>query len=392
MFISPIYVFIFPWLVGITISFFLAQNSTIFFSISFLSIISIFYLSFILIFFTIFFKSYLSKSIDTENLLKKKLNLNALKNLLILIFYSHLIYFFIASLYSNGFPLFWLIIGSENNYTNFGIPSISGFFNMIRSFGMVSCILLFLYGDYSQKRYVFLISLYFFTSSFFLEASRGNGLIMLLHPIGMFLLLKKIKTKEILLSAALLMIFIIFFGFLQALRYSDFSFETLVSASEAIGLDNTNVIFIFLAPFLIYLATPIMNMDLNLLKAPNFSFTLDNSLISILPSGLRDYLSEGMGEKFGVLIDDAYNTTSFLTPLIMDFGSIGGLFIASLLLILTSWIYVKAREGSIFYILIWPPFFMSLILSCFNFYFLSLVVVSYPIMIIIFLKFLIKPE
>ena len=392
MFISPIYVFIFPWLVGITVSFFLAQNSTIFFSISFLSIISIFYLSFILIFFTIFFKSYLSKSIDTENLLKKKLNLNALKNLLILIFYSHLIYFFIASLYSNGFPLFWLIIGSENNYTNFGIPSISGFFNMIRSFGMVSCILLFLYGDYSQKRYVFLISLYFFTSSFFLEASRGNGLIMLLHPIGMFLLLKKIKTKEILLSAALLMIFIIFFGFLQALRYSDFSFETLVSASEAIGLDNTNVIFIFLAPFLIYLATPIMNMDLNLLKAPNFSFTLDNSLISILPSGLRDYLSEGMGEKFGVLIDDAYNTTSFLTPLIMDFGSIGGLFIASLLLIFTSWIYVKAREGSIFYILIWPPFFMSLILSCFNFYFLSLVVVSYPIMIIIFLKFLIKPE
>jgi len=392
MFISPIYIFILPWIIGITVSFFLAQNSFIFSFISFQGIISVLYLLIILIFFTFFFTSYLSKPLDTENLLKEKLNLNALKNILILIFLSHLIYFSLATLYSNGFPLLWVMIGSENNYTNFGIPSITGFFNMLRSFGLVSCLLLFFYGDNSQKRYVFLISLYFLTSAFFLETSRGTGLIMLLHPIGMYLLLKKIKTKEILLSIVLIIFFIFFFGFLQALRYSDFSLDTLSNASEAIGLADTNAIFIFLAPFLIYIATPIMNMDLNLLKAPNFSFALDNSLISILPTGLRDYLSGGMEEKYGVLIDDAYNTTSFLTPLIMDFGSIGALFIASLLLILTSWIYAKAKEGNLFYILIWPPFFMSLMLSSFNSYFFSLVVITYPLMVILSLKFLLKPK
>ena len=392
MFISPIYVFIFPWLVGISVSFFLAQNSPIFSPVSFLGIFSVLYLLIILFLFNFFFTSYLSKPLDTENLLKEKLNLNALKNLLVLIFYSHLAYFSLAILYSNGFPLLWVIIGSENNYTNFGIPSITGFFNMLRSFGLVSCLLLIFYGDNSQKKYVILISLYFLISSFFLEASRGNGLIMLLHPIGMYLLLRKINIKEILFSIVLIIFFIFFFGFLQALRYSDFNLETLANASEAIGLENANAIFIFLAPFLIYIATPIMNMDLNLSKAPNFSFSLDNSLISLLPTGLRDYLSGGMGEKFGMLIDDAYNTTSFLTPLIMDFGSIGGLFIASFLLILTSWIYSKAKEGNLFYILIWPPFFMSLILSSFNSYFFSLVVITYPLMIILFLKFLLKPK
>ena len=71
---------------------------------------------------------------------------------------------------------------------------------------------------------------------------------------------------------------------------------------------------------------------------------------------------------------------------------IGGLFIASFLLILTSWIYSKAKEGNLFYILIWPPFFMSLILSSFNSYFFSLVVITYPLMIILFLKFLLKPK
>ena len=392
MFISPIYVFIFPWLVGISVSFFLAQNSPIFSPVSFLGIFSVLYLLIILFLFNFFFTSYLSKPLDTENLLKEKLNLNALKNLLVLIFYAHLIYFSLAILYSNGFPLLWVIIGSENNYTNFGIPSITGFFNMLRSFGLVSCLLLIFYGDNSQKKYVILISLYFLISSFFLEASRGNGLIMLLHPIGMYLLLRKINIKEILFSIILIIFFIFFFGFLQALRYNDFNLETLANASEAIGLENANAIFIFLAPFLIYIATPIMNMDLNLSKAPNFSFSLDNSLISLLPTGLRDYLSGGMGEKFGVLIDDAYNTTGFLTPLIMDFGSIGGLFIASLLLILTSWIYSKAKEGNLFYILIWPPFFMSLILSSFNSYFFSLVVITYPLMIILFLKFLLKSK
>ena len=90
---------------------------------------------------------------------------------------------------------------------------------------------------------------------------------MLLHPIGMFLLLKKIKTKEILLSAALLMIFIILD--FSSPRYSDFSFETLVSASEA-RLDNTNVI-LFSSSFLNLFSYTNNEYGFKSIKSSNFS-------------------------------------------------------------------------------------------------------------------------
>ena len=133
-------------------------------------------------------------------------------------------------------------------------------------------------------------------------------------------------------------------------------------------------------------------MDLNLSNSPDFSIGLNYSLTNILPSALKNFLSLNQDDKYGLLVTDVFNTTSFLTPLILDFGAIGGLLIASLFLILTAWIYIKAKEGAIFYILIWPPLFMSLVLSSFNLFFLSLVVVIYPLFTLFFSRNLLKPS
>ena len=133
-----------------------------------------------------------------------------------------------------------------------------------------------------------------------------------------------------------------------------------------------------------------MNMDLNLLNAPDFSIGLNYSLTNILPSAIKNLLALNPDEKYGLLASEAFNTTSFLTPFILDFGAIGGILIASLFLILTAWIYTKAKEGHIFCILIWPPFFMSLVLSSFNLFFLSLVVVIYPLFTLILANHLFK--
>ena len=64
-----------------------------------------------------------------------------------------------------------------------------------------------------------------------------------------------------------------------------------------------------------------MNMDLNLQNAPDFKFSPDKSFSLLLPSFIRNYLSpaEGDREKYGLLVSSAYNTSSFLTPLIIDF-------------------------------------------------------------------------
>ena len=175
---------------------------------------------------------------------------------------------------------------------------------------------------------------------------------------------------------------------IQVLRYGDFDLELLTNNAEFVGLENPNIFLLFFIPAFLYLSTPIMNMDLNLSNSPDFSIGLNYSLTNILPSALKNFLSLNQDDKYGLLATDAFNTTSFLTPLILDFGAIGGLLIASLFLILTAWIYIKAKEGAIFYTNMVPYlclwFYLHLI------YFLSLVVVIYPLFTLFFSRNLLK--
>ena len=71
-----------------------------------------------------------------------------------------------------------------------------------------------------------------------------------------------------------------------------------------------------------------MNMDLNLKDAVDFKFSPYYSVRLLLPTFLRDMLEgfRSSEEKYGLLVSEAYNTTSFLTPLIKDFGRFGALF------------------------------------------------------------------
>ena len=390
MYISPIFLFSLPWIFGILTAYVLGANSNDLFKISNISILALSYLIFIFLFFLILFKSYSLQSKNLDKFLIEKINFFALKNLLILIFLSHIFYFICATIFLGGFPLYWVIIGDGRTYVDFVIPSVSGFFNMIRSFGLVACLLILMFGESAHKKYVFIIGSYFLISSFLLETSRGNGLVMILHPIGMYLLLSNIHLKQLIFSFLMFFLFILLFSLIQVLRYSDFDLEVLTNNAAFVGLENTNIFFLFLIPFFLYLSTPIMNMDLNLLNAPDFSIGLNYSLTNILPSAIKNLLALNPDEKYGLLASEAFNTTSFLTPFILDFGAIGGILIASLFLILTAWIYTKAKEGHIFCILIWPPFFMSLVLSSFNLFFLSLVVVIYPLFTLILANHLFK--
>ena len=157
---------------------------------------------------------------------------------------------------------------------------------------------------------------------------------------------------------------------------------------------NASVINLVFTPAALYASTPIMNMDLNLKDAEDFKFSPDKSVTLLLPSFIRDFLAgeQSSPEKYGLLVSEAYNTTSFLTPLIQDFGRFGALFITFLFLSISGYIYSKAREGSLFYTLLWPPIFMSLLFSAFTLYFLALIVVLYPILVMFSYNFLLNKK
>lgn len=394
MYLSPIIIFLIPWVLGSIATFYYSENSIIFNDLSstglwYLSLLSLFMIYSILI-----FNIQRRKRVDIENIVKKKINFNSLKQLVSLIVISHLSIMILAIVYSSGFPLFWIFTGDIKTYANYGIPTISGLGNMIRAFGLVGCLILYLYGTKAQKKTGVYSAFYFLFTAFFIELSRGNGSVLIAHAIGFYFLIKKITIKNFLTTMLIIIVFIPFFAFLQVLRYGDFDLERANDQLLNVGINEASATNLFITPLVLYTSTPIMNMDLNLKSAPDFKFSPDSSIETLVPTFLRNiiYTRREYVADCGDLISCAYNTTSFLTPLIKDFGRYGALFFAIIILMVSSFIYSKARDGNLYYILLWPPIFMSLVLSSFNMYFFSLVVVLYPVVLSLSYNFLIKKQ
>ena len=394
MYLSPIIIFLGPWLMGSIATFYFSDYSVIFNN---LSITGTWYLSLVglfLFYSLVIFNIQRRRSLNLENIIKEKLNFNSLSSLIKLFVVLHFLTVILSILYSSGFPLYWVLTGDPRTYADYGIPTIFGLGNLLRAYGMVGCLILYLFGSKKQKRLAIYSSFYFVFTAFFLELSRGNGAVMLAHPLGFYFLIRKISFKNVFVVLLSTLIFIPFFSFLQILRYGDFEFELLNEQLLNAGISDASVINLVFTPAALYASTPIMNMDLNLKDAEDFKFSPDKSLTLLLPSFIRGFLAgeQSSSEKYGLLVSDAYNTTSFLTPLIQDFGRFGALFITFLFLSISGYIYSKAREGSLFYALLWPPIFMSLLFSAFTLYFLALIVVLYPILVMFSYNFLLNKK
>ena len=394
MYLSPIIIFLGPWLLGSIATFYFSDYSVIFNN---LSITGTWYLSLVglfLFYSLVIFNIQRRRSLNLENIIKEKLNFNSLSSLIKLFVVLHFLTVILSILYSSGFPLYWVITGDPRTYVDYGIPTIFGLGNLLRAYGMVGCLILYLFGSKKQKRLAIYSSLYFIFTAFFLELSRGNGAVMLAHPLGFYFLIRKISFKNVSVVLLSALIFIPFFSFLQILRYGDFEFEKLNEQLLNAGISDASIINLVFTPAALYASTPIMNMDLNLKDAADFKFSPDKSITLLLPSFIRDFLAgdQSSPEKYGLLVSEAYNTTSFLTPLIQDFGRFGALFITFLFLSISGYIYSKAREGSLFYTLLWPPIFMSLLFSAFTLYFLALIVVLYPILVMFSYNFLLNKK
>ncbi len=392
MYLSPIIIFLGPWILGSIATFYFSDYSIIFNNLSttgtwYLALVGLF-----LFYSLVIFNIQRRRSVNLENVIKDKLNFNSLSSLVNLFVVLHLITVLLSIIYSSGFPLYWVIIGDSRTYVDYGIPTIFGLGNLLRAYGLVGCLILYLFGSKKQKRVAIYSAIYFIFTAFFLELSRGNGAVMLAHPLGFYFLIRKISFKNVSTVLISALIFIPFFSFLQILRYGDFEFEKLNEQLLNAGISEASVINLVFTPAALYASTPIMNMDLNLKDAQDFKFSPNKSVTLLLPSFIRDFLAgeRSSPEKYGLLVSEAYNTTSFLTPLIQDFGRFGALFITFLFLSISGYIYSKAREGSLFHTLIWPPMFMSLLFSAFTLYFLALIVVLYPLLVTFSYNFLIN--
>lgn len=280
-------------------------------------------------------------------------------------------------IYSRGFPLYWVLSGSDKGYADFGIPTLGGMSNMLRAFILGSCLVIVKCLDSRRKKKFVFLGAFLLASAFVLETGRGNGVVLLLHPVGLYLLMFKVSIKRFFVSASFLVFMLFVLGGIQVLRYQD-GIERLEAYVISQGFEVENQAALLLIPSLIYISVPLINADLNIAEAPPLKFEPYYSVQGIVPTVVRNFLFEA--KDYGVLTNASNNVTSMYTPIIRDFGSVGAFLVVSMILFIWAYTYSRARGGSVFFILLWPTIFMCVALSFFNLYFTSLVVLMYPVL------------
>jgi oligosaccharide repeat unit polymerase len=291
---------------------------------------------------------------------------------------------------SGGIPLLWIFQGDPRTYSDFGLPTMGGFGNMLRAFLLSSCYIIYFYSnlDIRNKRYYSYIGFFLILTAFLFETSRGNGLVLILHPIGLYCLLNDFKVSKIVKLIFISFICILILGGVQVLRYSD-GVDNLFKFAENSGFINPNIIEALLIPALIYSSVPIINLDLNIQTSEFLKFQPYYCLAGFLPTIIRDKIF--VKGDYGELINEAHNVSSYFIPFIRDFGVLGTFFAVCIISAIVTYCYARSRAGNLNYMFSYPPIFMSVFLSFFSLYFNSLVVLLYPLVVVWALRGCISP-
>lgn len=134
---------------------------------------------------------------------------------------------------------------------------------------------------------------------------------------------------------------------------------------------------------LIYFLSPLNNLYGNF-ESLTADYLPNNILEFIIPSGIFSILidQDVSSNDSSNLLNEALNTYPYFYPLISDFGVILSFFIILLMQIFICFVYIRALQGHLVSILIYPSLFMALALSFFHPYPIELVVIFYPLVVL----------
>ncbi len=282
--------------------------------------------------------------------------------------------------YSGGLPLLWYFTGDKREYLDFGIPSVSGFGDMLRMFCSVICILLFL--TTRRKWFLLLWALHMIPPV--TQVSRGWISIMVLQAIGAFLLLQKLKARQLLFALVVIAFAAAMFILLGMLRGIGLQASDYAGVDQYFGGVPVGLYWVWT-----YVATPLGNVVYGVSLGHQPAYAPNLSLAYLVPTMFRTmfYAREAL---YTPLATDVFNATSLYAPLVTDFGIVITTAIVSLFIAVASYVHIKAKQGSLFYIALYPPLYASLGLSFFHIFMLTPGVVAVPVVCVILRKFMQK--
>lgn len=289
------------------------------------------------------------------------------------------VWFFIFALEvitSGGAPIIWE--GTEKSYGAFGLPVLHGFSNMLR--GMIfSHFILFKYLNFKLSRRIIILSCLPVISALVIEQSRGAFVMTMCFALGPMLVFAKVSLIKIIKTLIIIPLLVIVLSVFQFLRYADSAIDELIVISEYV-VDNDTAYEKFLEPVFNYIATPALNAGLNIDVSPVFSFYPNETVKPIIPSPLRPFIwdmSLDSKDDWGYLVNEAFNTSSFITPFVRDFGLFGSSLFFACFFFFCTYVYHRARAGSVVDVVRLSPLVMCIALSFFTSYISSLVTILY---------------
>ena len=386
---TPQDIYFLVWIIPLSAPYFFVNNSIISPVSSQTESLVFFNIGIFYIFGFIFWLSGVRGGTDRVRLAVRKINFQKFRYKINLLFKLWCVIYLINIIGSGGFPLLWVALGDSKTYVDFGLPTLGGFGNLLRAFILSACYLIYFESQLPKRtknRYA-AVGIFLVLSSFLLETGRGNGVVLVLHPIALYLLLNKFSFSRLIKLFIAVMSFLIMLGSIQLIRYAD-GLDKLQIYAENSGFVDLNILELLLVPSVMYVSIPIVNTDLNVQIAPPLQFSPYYSLQGFVPTVIRERIFES--GDYGELVNDANNVSSFYIPFIRDFGVFGAATVVSFLTLIVAYCYAMASQGRIHYVLIYPALFMSITLSFFSLFFTSLVVLLYPFLAIWSLRGCIK--
>ena len=303
----------------------------------------------------------------------------SLSSFIMRLFVFWMMFYLVVVAFSGGIPLLWKILGVPKNYMDFGVPSLSGFLNMIRAFIVAGCVFVYMTSGRisTSLKIVFTVILLFSVAEF----TRANFIVLILHGLGVWLFFTRVDAGKVMKLSLLFVLFMVAFGYVGNVRGGPAAIRD--SVGDAVFFLNLPSGFFWVYT---YIASPLNNLSYAMNIGIDSHYYPFFTLQTIVPSVFREFLFVAV-EYPVELVTEAFNATSYYSPFIVDFGVNITFFLVLFIQTLVAYVHCKAKQGKIFFILCYPPLFMCILLSFFYNFFFSMVVVLYPVLVFLYMRY-----
>ena len=268
-----------------------------------------------------------------------------------------LLMFLIDSLYSRGFPLFWILVGDGRSHSDFGMPTFHGLFHGLLLFFTTCSFILYRLKVQPNKnmRHIILFFLYVI-----LVFNRGITIIFGIQAIFIFIITsEKVSFSRYIKIGVGLALAILAFGYLGNLRSGSNVFSNAIGGESSVIFNFVPESFIW---FYVY-STGGLNNLLHNLETVSPSYMPIYTFAKLLPSVAYDFLGlERMYSSFE-LADGRLTVSTAFQGLVSDFGLFGIFFYLPVLLLAQVSYRMALKRSSISAILYYAMFMQTIIMT-----------------------------